>query len=103
MWLPPKGLPADAPAEQVLPHLEAIAQFTEELRGRLGGSGNGLEPVDGIEGVVALHRRLKAVLDAIPAAKIATVLADVAALEQWLARVRRDLDALGRAKSALGV
>lgn len=103
MWLAPKGLAADAPAEHVLPHLEAIAQFTDELRARLATTGNGAEGVDGIEGIVALHRRLKAITDAIPAATIARVMADVAALERWLAEVRRELDALARLKTALGV
>jgi hypothetical protein len=101
MWIAPKGPPADAPAEQVLPHLEAIAQFTDELRARLGTTGNGADGVDGIEGLVGLHRRLKALLDAIPADALARTQADVAAFQTWLERVRAELDALARLKAAL--
>jgi len=72
-------------AEQVLPALEAIAQFTEELRRRLGGDG-----VDGIDGAFALYEHLRTTLDDIPRARVEEVCAEIARLARWLG------DALGR-------
>ena len=83
--------------EQVLPGLEAIAQFTEELRGRLTQDG-----VDGLDGALGLYRRLKRTLDGIPAARLDEMRAEIAALEEWLRRVTRWLDEIARLKQALG-
>src|SRR5436309_13494871 len=60
MWLLlDRGLAEADGAEQALPALEAIAQFTEELRRRLGGDG-----VDGLDGACALYGRLAPPLEA---------------------------------------
>ena len=86
MWfLLDRGLAEADGAEQVLPALEAIAQFTEELRRRLGGDG-----VDGIDGAFALSERLRATLDDIPRARVEEMCAEIAGLARWLG------DALGR-------
>jgi hypothetical protein len=83
--------------EQALPSLEAIARFTEELRGRLTPDG-----VDGLDGALGLYRCLKRTLDGIPAARLDEMRAEVAALEEWLRRVARWLDEIDRLKQALG-
>ena len=86
MWLLlDRGLAEADGAEQVLPALEAIAQFTEELRRRLGGDG-----VDGIDGAFALYERLRTTLDDIPRARVEEMCAEIACLARWLG------DALGR-------
>jgi hypothetical protein len=82
--------------EQVLPGLEAIAQFAEELRGRLTGGG-----VDGVDGTLGLYRVLKRTLDGIPAARLEEMRAEVAALEEWLRHVTRCLDEIARLKRLL--
>ncbi|HZP42781.1 MAG TPA: hypothetical protein VFD84_14900 [Candidatus Binatia bacterium] len=99
----PNALSADAPVEEVLPHLEALAQFTAELRARLDAPGDGGAPVGGIEGILALHRRVKALVDAVADDALARAIADVAALAERLHGVQRDLEALARVKRALAV
>jgi hypothetical protein len=83
-------------AEQVLPALEAIAQFTEELRSRLGGDG-----VDGIDGAFALSERLRTALDDIPRARLEEMLAEVSCLERWLGDALGCLEELRRLKQVL--
>ena len=83
--------------EQVLSGLQAIAQFTAELRGRFGPDG-----VDGFDGALGLYRRLRCTLDGIPAARIEEMRADIAAMEEWLRGAARALDELARLKQALG-
>src|SRR5438093_13514874 len=86
MWfLLDRGLAEADGAEQALPALEAIAQFTEELRRRLGGDG-----VDGIDGAFALYEHLRTTLDDIPRARVEEVCAEIARLARWTG------DALGR-------
>jgi hypothetical protein len=83
--------------EQALFGLHAIAQFTAELRARLGPDG-----VEGFDGALGVYRRLKGTLDAIPASRIEEMRADIAAMEEWLRRAARALDDLARLKQALG-
>ena len=86
MWfLLDRGLAEGDGAEEVLPALEAIAQFTDELRHRLAGDG-----VDGIDGAFALYEHLRTTLDDIPRARVEEVCAEIARLARWLG------DALGR-------
>jgi hypothetical protein len=82
--------------EQVLPEIEAIAQFADELRQRLAGDG-----VDGLEGTLGLCRRLKGTLDAIPGAELQLMRAHIEALARWLGEVARRLEAVGRVKRSL--
>ena len=84
-------------AEQVLPGLEAIAQFAEEIRGRLTGDG-----IDGVEGTLQLYRRLKGTLDGIPVSRLDEMREEIAGLERWLGQVKRCLDELSRLKQMLG-
>jgi hypothetical protein len=83
-------------AEQVLPALEAIARFTEELRHRLAR-----DSVDGIDGALALDRRLRTTLDAIPDARLEEMRAEIARLEGWLADVHGCLEDIRRLKQAV--
>src|SRR5690242_3204172 len=98
MWLKLSDDEKDAEGvEQVLPGLEAIAQFTEDLRGRLTDDG-----VDGVEGTLRLYRRLRSTLDAIPAARLDAMRAEIATLERWLRQVTCCLDEIARLKQLLG-
>ena len=80
--------------ESVLPHLEAVLQFTQELNRRLAGVG-----IDGIGGALELYRRLKSTLDAIPDAEIARALQEIDALGRALAQTAAGLDELRRLKT----
>jgi len=80
-------------AEQALPTLEAIAQFTEELRCLLGGGG-----VDGIDGAFALYEHLRTTLDHISRARLEEMRAEIARLQRWLADALRCLEDLQRLK-----
>src|SRR3989454_8206005 len=92
MWfLLDRGLAEGDGAEEVLPALEAIAQFAEELRHRLAGDG-----VDGIDGAFALYRRLRSTLDGIPQARVEEMRAEIARLERWLGDALRFLEDLRR-------
>jgi len=94
MWLlRDRGLPEADGAGQVLPSLEAIAQFTEELRRRLGGDG-----VDGIDGAFALYEHLRTTLDHISRARLEEMRAEIARLQRWLADALRCLEDLQRLK-----
>jgi len=83
-------------AEQVLPALEAIARFTEELRHRLAG-----DSVDGIDGALALDRRLRATLDSIPQARLEEMRTEIARLEGWLTDVLGCLQDVRRLKQVV--
>ena len=97
MWFLLDQRPAESDgAEQVLPALEAIAQFAEELRHRLAGDG-----VDGIEGAFALYRRLRSTLDGIPQARVEEMRAEIARLERWLGDVLGCLEDLRRIKQVV--
>ena len=94
MWLLlDRGLAEADGAEQALPALEAIAQFTEDLRRRLGGDG-----VDGIDGAFALYERLRTTLDDIPRARLEEMRAEIARLKRWLGDVLGCLEDLRRIK-----
>jgi hypothetical protein len=75
---------ADESAEQLVPGLAALTQFTCELDVRLAGVGLG-----GLQGVVDLHQRLRAVLDG-------ATLADLERMTTLVASVQRDLVELDR-------
>lgn len=82
--------------EQMLPTLEAISQFADELRRRLAGDG-----VDGIEGAFALYRRLGDTLGDIPLARLEEMHGEIARLERWLGDILGCLEDLKRLKRAL--
>jgi len=84
--------------EHVLPDLEALGQFAEELRKRLAVDG-----LDGIDGTLALHRRLKSALDAIHGSELERVREDIRALERWLAETASILEGIARLKRLVGV
>jgi hypothetical protein len=79
MWFLLDQRQAPGNGVEVLPALEAIAQFTAELRCRLGDDG-----VDGIDGAFALYERLRTTLDDIPRARLEEMLAEIACLARWL-------------------
>jgi len=83
-------------AEQALPALEALAQFTGELRRRLAGDG-----VDGIDGAAALYWRLRATLDDVPRERLGEMRAETVRLRQWLEAALRAIDDLRRLKLTL--
>ena len=94
MWfLLDRGLAEEDGAEEVLPALEAIAQFTDELRHRLAGDG-----VDGIDGAFALHEHLRTTLDDISLARLEEMRAGIARLQRWLADALRSLEDLRHLK-----
>ena len=98
MWLTlANGGYDGAAVEQTLPELEALTQFTEELRRRLAGDG-----IEGLEGTVTLYGRLKVMLDGVPAPELERMRAEVAGLERWFGEVARGLEDLKRLKRALG-
>lgn len=80
--------------ERVLPQLEAVLQFTQEVNGRLAVIG-----VDGIGGALELYRRLKSTLDAIPASELERMSAEVVALGRALARLGDNLAEIRRLKT----
>ncbi len=94
MWLVLANGHGDAEhVEHVLPDLEALGRFAEELRGRLAADG-----LDGIEGTLALYRRLKGTLDSIEAADIERIRADIHVLERWAGEAARFLADIARLK-----
>jgi hypothetical protein len=84
--------------EAVLPELEALAQFADELGRRLAS-----ERVDGLAGLIDLHRRLRTVLSGVPGADLAHCRGEIAAFERWLGDVARQLEELARLKRLPGV
>ncbi len=88
----------DAGAEealgQLVPQLAALAELAADLDGRLAGAGMG-----GLEGVVALYGRMKAVLDGIAAEDLERMAARIETLQQALTEIDRRLAALRELKA----
>lgn len=82
--------------EQLLPRLEEIAEVLAAVERGLVASG-----VDGIEGAVALYRRLQAALDAIRPEQIARAVAEVEVIERAVAEIGRNLREIRRLKERL--
>ena len=80
--------------ESVLPRLEAVLRFTQELNARLAATG-----VDGLGGALELHRRLRELVDAVPNDELERVTAEVRALADAVARLSGSLDELRRLKT----
>jgi hypothetical protein len=95
MWYALDGEKSDG-REQVLPQLQALLEFTENLERRLSVDG-----VDGIAGALGLYRRLKSTLDAVPDGDIARKKAEVENVLLWLEDVARGLEELKRLKDAI--
>jgi hypothetical protein len=91
------GAPEGTCVEQILPRLQAIMQFVDEVRGRISPDG-----IDGIDAVLGRYRQLKDTLGAIADAEIDRVAAQVAALQRALADVERDVETIRQLKRALG-
>src|SRR4051812_38075161 len=89
------GNPGDGiGVEAILPHMEAVLRFTQELNGRLAEIG-----LDGIGGALELYRRLKDVLDGIPDGDVERMTGEVDALARSLAHLRDGLDEVRRLKT----
>ena len=96
MWLAPFAVvfwfrlaSAGVSAETLAPQLEALGQLASELDVRLAGAGLG-----GIEGAVALHQRLRAVLDGLTVEDLERMARQVAAVEAAMREIRRRLEEL---------
>ena len=96
MWYALDGEKSSDGREQVLPQLQALLEFTENLERRLSVDG-----VDGIAGALGLYRRLKSTLDAVPDGDIARKKAEVESVLRWLEDVARGLEELKRLKDAI--
>lgn len=96
MWLElERALSARSGLEQVLPQLQALAVFADELDARIGA--------DGVGGALALHRRLAELLGSVSHDDLARVVQAVDAVSAALEVVRRDVERVRRLKAALGV
>ena len=82
--------------EELLRELEAISRFAEELRARLSTAG-----VDGLEGALAAHGRIRSALDAVSSVELAEMRARIATLASALAEVVARLERLRRLKEAV--
>jgi hypothetical protein len=80
----------------VVPRLEAVLQFADELRARLAGVG-----VDGIAGALGLDRQLRAVFAGIGSADIERLIAEAAALGRAFEEMAQALESLRRLKALL--
>lgn len=80
----------------VVPRLDAVLRFADELHARLAGAG-----VDGIAGALGLDRRLRAVFDGIGSADIERLIADAAALGRAFEEMAHALESLRRLKALL--
>jgi hypothetical protein len=87
---------AEVSAETLLPQLEALGRLASELDVRFAGAGLG-----GIEGAVALHQQLRAVLDGLTFEDIERMAGQVAAVEAALLEIRRRLEALRELKTLI--
>ena len=98
MWLALANGPRSTDGiEHVLPDLEAIGQFVDELRRRLAYEG-----LDGIDGAMHLYRQLRGTLDPISQAELEQMRAELQALVGWLEDVVRCLVEIRRLKHELG-
>lgn len=97
MWLALTNGGGDG-AEQVLPDLEALGRFGDELRRRTEPDG-----VAGVGGMLALHARLAGALDGVSRADLEEMLARVRALEDAFRAIARRLDEVGMLKRLVGV
>ena len=98
MWLLLANGRSDADRiEQTLSELEALTQFMADVRRRLGDDG-----IEGVEGTAMLYRRLRAVVDGVPAPELERMRAEVAGLERWFGKLARGLEDLAGLKRALG-
>jgi hypothetical protein len=84
--------------EQVLPQLQALSAFADELDARVGTDG-----MDGVRGALELHRRLAELLRSVSATDLARIVAAIDDVAAALAVVRRDVERIRRLKAALGV
>ena len=96
VWLALEQGSTDGGLGLVVPRLEAVLQFTQELRARLAGT-----EADGIAGVLELDRRLRAVFAGIGSAEIERLIADAAALERAFEEMAGALESLRRLKALL--
>jgi hypothetical protein len=83
--------------EHVLPELESLGRFADELRRRLAREG-----LDGIEGPVRLYRQLRETIDPISEGELERMRAEIQALVGWLEDVVRSLAEVRRLKRELG-
>ena len=94
MWLALEHGPQAGLIEELLPRLEALERFTEDLQQRFAGVG-----LEGIGGALALRQTLEGALARVPADELERMRARVRVLESWLADVTRTLERLGRLKA----
>lgn len=80
--------------ERVLPRMEAVLRFTQEVNARLAAIG-----VDGVGGALELYRRLRSALDGIPDSELDRMTADVQALSAALARLQAEIAEIRRLKT----
>lgn len=83
----------DVSAETLARHLEALGRVATELDVQFAGAGMG-----GIEGAVALHERLRAVLDGLTLEDVERMVRQVAAIERALIELRGQLERLREVK-----
>ena len=94
MWLAiGNGNPRGNAVEHVLPDLEALGRFSDELRCRAG-----IDDTDGVGGLVRLHYRLKRSLDAIPTEELERMRADTQALIAGFEEIARSIHRLEQLK-----
>lgn len=84
---------ADPSAETIAAQLDALGRLASELDVHFASAGLG-----GIEGAVALHERLRAVLDGLTLEDIERMARQVAAIEGALTEIRGRLETLREAK-----
>ena len=95
MWLALANTVGEGGTE-LLRDLGAISRFADELRVRLSGTG-----LDGLEGTLAAHARLRSALDAVSSDELDDIRARITALTGVLAEVAARLERLRRLKEAL--
>jgi hypothetical protein len=91
------GNPRGSAVEHVLPDLEALGRFSDELRCRAG-----IDDTDGIGGLVRLHGRLKRSLDAIPTDELERMRADTQALIARFEEIACSMHRLEQLKRLVG-
>jgi hypothetical protein len=97
MWLALERVENDsAGLEQVLPGLEAVQQFAADLERRLAVAG-----VEGVAGVLDLHRRLREVLGGIQPGELERMIAAAEALARSFTELSLVLDAVRRVRTSI--